>query len=354
MFHRSARRSLLFLGSFIWLSLILSAWSFPALAQTSQAQTGEQSVAPAARGRIYGTVVDQSGAAAAGAHVRLTHPNSTASEVTETSDTGEFSFDNIAPGPFELSFEAARFTTQTISGTLHPGEAYLTPAISLQLAPVLSTVHVTPSTYEVAEVQLKEEEQQRVLGFIPNFYVSYIPDAAPFSPKQKFRLALKTMTDPVNIGLVAAGAGLEQATNQLGGYGQGADGYGKRFGASYADFVTGTFLGSALLPSLLKQDPRYFYKGTGSVKSRALYAIANAVICKGDNGRWQFDYSDVIGTFAAAGISNLYYPPHDRGAGVTFESAGISIAEGAAANLVQEFVIKKLTPNLPNRNQNKP
>jgi hypothetical protein len=250
---------------------------------------------------------------------------------------------------------APRFATKTISGTLHPGEAYLTPAITLEVATVESTVKVTPSQYEVAELQLKEEEQQRIFGFIPNFYVTYVPNAAPLSPKQKFRLALKTMVDPVNIGLVGAAAGIEQASNEFGGYGQGAEGYGKRFGATYADLVTSTFIGSAVLPSLLKQDPRYFYKGTGSVRSRVLYAIANAVICKGDNGRWQLNYSAIIGTLAAGGIANLYYPPHDRSdAGLTFENAGISLAEGVASTLVQEFIVKKLTPNLPNHSQNKP
>jgi len=350
--RRSARGSLFSLGSAVRLSLILFAWSFPALAQTQQ--TSEQSPAQQTLGRVYGTVVDQTGAAVTGAHVKLTRPNSSENQDTETSETGEFTFSNASAGPYQLTVMAPRFATKTLSGALQPGEAYLAPAITLELATVESTVKVTPPPYEVAEVQLKEEEQQRILGFIPNFYVSYIPDAAPFSPKQKFRLALKTMVDPVNVGLVAAGAGFEQATNQLGGYGQGADGYGKRFGASYADFVTGTVLGSALLPALLKQDPRYFYKGTGTVKSRALYAIANAVICKGDNGRWQPNYSEFIGTLASAGISNAYYPPNDRGAGITFETAGISIAEGAAANLVQEFIVKKFTPNLPNHSQNKP
>jgi hypothetical protein len=352
--YRSTRGSLLSLLSAVQLSVILLAWSIPALAQTPQPLAGEQSPAHETPGTIYGTVVDQSGAAVAGARVKLTRPNSKENRDTETSETGGFTFSNVSSGAFQVTVMTPRFTTQTISGTLQPGQVNLVPAITLEVATVESTVKVTPPTYEVAEVQLKEEEQQRVLGFIPNFYVSYIPDAAPFSPKQKFRLALKTMVDPVNVGLVAAGAGLEQATNQLGGYGQGADGYGKRFGASYADFVTSTFLGSALLPSLLKQDPRYFYKGTGSVKSRALYAIANAVICKGDNGRWQPNYSEFIGTLASSGISNLYYPPNDRGAGITFETAAISIGEGAAANLVQEFIVKKFTPNLPNHSQNKP
>ena len=107
---------------------------------------------------------------------------------------------------------------------------------------------------------------------------------------------------------MAALAGIEQAQNHFSGYGQGAEGYGKRFGAGYADTVAGTFIGGAILPSLLKQDPRYFYKGTGSKPSRFRMRIANALICKGDNGRWQTNYSNILGSLAAGGISNLYYP----------------------------------------------
>jgi hypothetical protein len=104
-----------------------------------------------------------------------------------------------------------------------------------------------------------------------------------------------------------------------------------------------------VLPSLLKQDPRYFYKGTGSNRSRILYAIANSVICKGDNRHWQANYSNILGNLAAGGISNLYYPADDRnGAGLTFENAAIGIGATAIANLFQEFVVRKFTPKVPN------
>jgi hypothetical protein len=143
-------------------------------------------------------------------------------------------------------------------------------------------------------------------------------------------------------------AGVEQGQNRFSGYGQGADGYAKRYGASYADFAISTFIGGAVLPSVLKQDPRYFYKGTGTKRSRVLYALANSVICKGDNGHWQANYSMLIGDLAAGGISNLYYPASDRnGAALTFENALIGIGANAAANLLQEFVIKKLSSNVP-------
>src|SRR5262249_25891874 len=156
---------------------------------------------------------------------------------------------------------------------------------------------------EVAQIEVKDEEKQRVFGVIPNFYVSYVPNAAPLSTRQKFELAWKTTIDPFTFGVVGAVAGVQHAQNDFSGYGQGAQGYAKRYGATYADVVVGTFLGSAGLPSLLKQDPRYFFKGTGTVHSRLSYALANAVVCKGDNGRWQPNYSSILGNLAAGGIS---------------------------------------------------
>ena len=141
-------------------------------------------------------------------------------------------------------------------------------------------------------------------------------------------------------------AGVEQATDAYSGYGQGAQGYAKRYGASYADLVTGTFIGGAIFPSLLKQDPRYFYKGTGSTRSRFLYAVANSVICKGDNGHWQPNYSLILGSLASGGISNLYYPEKDRnGFGLTVQNTLVGLAETGAINLLQEFVMRKLTPS---------
>jgi len=296
---------------------------------------------------ISGTVVDQTGASIAGAHVKFARADQSPQQEALAGDDGQFSFVKIAPGPFQLTIEAPGFAPQTISGILHPGENQTVPQIQLAVASAVTQVQVALSRVEVAEAEIKDEEKQRILGVIPNFYVSYVPHALPLTPKQKFELAWKNMVDPVNFAVVGAFAGVQQAQNQFSGYGQGAQGYGKRYGASYADFVTSSFFGDALLPSLLKQDPRYFYKGTGGVRSRILYALANAVICKGDKGRWQAGYSGLLGSLAAGGISNLYYPPKDRGVGLTFEGAAIELGESAAANLFQEFVVRKFTPNVP-------
>jgi hypothetical protein len=298
-------------------------------------------------GSISGIIVDETGAAVVGSHVKLTPEDQSKKQEMLSGDDGQFSFANIAPGSFQLTVTSEGFTAQTFSGTLHSGEICVVPQIKLVVAPNITVVRVGLTKTEVAEVQIKEEEKQRVLGFMPNFYVSYDPDPAPLNSKQKFELAWKTTVNPVSFGMIGAIAGIQQADNSFSGYGQGAQGYGKRYGAAYADFVAGTYIGSAILPSLLKQDPRYFYKGSGSKRSRILYAVANSVICKGDNGRWQANYSSVLGSLAAGGISNLYYPGTDRGAELTFENAGIGIGATAAANVLQEFIVRKLTPHLP-------
>jgi hypothetical protein len=217
----------------------------------------------------------------------------------------------------------------------------------------VTEVHVKSGSLtlvQAADIQIKEQERQRVFGFIPNFYVSYDREALSLNTKQKFRLAWKTTLDPFTVVGVGALAGVEQATNTFDGYGQGAEGYFKRLGASYADAVSGTFIGSAMLPSLLKQDPRYFYKGTGSTRSRLLYALASPVLCKGDNMRWQPNYSNVGGSFASAGISYLYYPTSDRnGAGLVLQNSLIRLGEVAFESVLQEFVVRRLTPHLRNR-----
>jgi hypothetical protein len=306
-------------------------------------------------GSISGTVVDQSGATVAGAQVKITRSDPALSLEDVSGADGQFSFANVAPGPFQFTITASGFAPQESSGVLQPGEAYLVPQIALGVATAVTQVEVGLTRLEIAAAEIKVEEKQRVLGAIPNFYVSYVADAVPLTSKQKFNLAWKTVIDPFTFVVVGGAAGVEQAQNHYAGYGQGAEGYGKRFGAGYADTVAGTFIGAAVLPSLLKQDPRYFYKGTGSVESRFTYAIASSFICKGDNGHWQPNYSNVVGSLAAGGISNLYYPAQDRsGAGLTFENGAIGIGVTAAYNLFQEFFIRKLTPKIPHQGSSKP
>jgi len=279
--------------------------------------------------------------------VKLCREDSSFNQEVISDTDGQFYFAGVVPGSFQLRITSPGFTTQTASGRLQGGEDYTVPPVLLIVAPAAIEVKVAMTPVEIAEAEIKDEERQRVLGVIPNFYVTYNSAAAPLNPRQKFELAWKSTIDPINFGLTGAIAAIQQGSNAFSGYGQGAQGYAKRYAASYADSAIGTFIGGAILPSLLKQDPRYFYKGTGTRRSRFFYAIANAVICKGDNGRWQANYSSMLGSLAAGGISNLYYPESDRDPTVTLENTLIAIGSNAANNLLQEFVIRKLTRNAP-------
>ena len=318
----------------------------PANATQNDASSGTQQSDAKLSGAIRGTVIDKTGTPLAGVRVRVMREGQSAAQEVTTGDEGQFLIVNAAPGAFQLTFSGPSFTSQIYSGTLRSGEVLVVPQITLQLATEVTTVRVEESVEEIAQEQIKEQEKQRVLGAIPNFYVTYAgSETAPLNTRQKFELAWKSTLDPVTFGITGVIAGAQQATNAFEGYGQGAQGFGKRYGASYADIVTGTFIGGAILPSVLKQDPRYYYKGSGTFRSRFWYSISQTFICKGDNGKWQFNYSSILGSLAAGGISNAYYPDTDRGAGLTFENFGIGIGATAGVNLLQEFVLRKLTPH---------
>jgi hypothetical protein len=350
------KRSTFCLGKLFWLGLCVLLCSVPCRSQladsrsTTEASTPGQQTDQQRSGSISGKIVDQTGANIPGALVKLTQGGRFSRAEALSDDNGQFSLSDVAPGQFLLTITSPGLASQEFSGILSPGEAFVTPIIMMTIATQVTEVHVALTTDQIAEAEIKEQEKQRVLGVIPNFYVSYVPNAAPLSPKHKFELAWKSAIDPVTFVAVGFVAGLDQAGDRWGAYGQGAQGYAKRFGATYVDVFAGTFIGSAALPSLLKQDPRYFYKGNGTKRSRILYALVSSVRCKGDNGRWQVNYSSILGNLAAGGISNLYYPAQDRnGVGIVFTNALIRIGETAVANIFQEFIVPKLTPNLPTR-----
>jgi len=233
---------------------------------------------------------------------------------------------------------------------LAPGQFFDVTGIKLKVKNESVSVTVTASSEQIATEQVHLAEQQRVLGFIPNFYVVYnSKDAVPLTTKLKFQMAYKVSVDPVSIIGAAALAGINQAGDRP-DYQQGWKGYGQRFGAAYADSATDIFIGGAILPSLLHQDPRYFYQGTGTIKSRTLHALANPFICKGDNGRNQVNFSSMGGDLISASISNAYYPESNRGASLVFTTFAINTAERELSSVVQEFVLRKLTPAAKRQN----
>jgi len=298
-------------------------------------------------GIIHGTVLDTAGASLCGARVELTSNRTGAAYKTQTDSAGVYSFTSLPPDEFALAVSAQGFGAFTIPGiALAPGQTQEVAPILLSLAVVTSTAEVVASRHDVAEAQMKSEEKQRLLGFVPNFYVSYFPDPVPLSPGQKMRMAFRLSIDPVNIAFDAAQAGLETNNKNFSEYGTGASGFGKRFAAAYISDASGTIIGAGMLPALLHQDPRYYYRGTGTVSSRVLYALSWSVRCKGDNGNWQFNYSSVLGNLAGVGLSELYLPKAIRENDLQvakYSLLGLA-AQGANA-LLQEFVFKRITPH---------
>ena len=314
----------------------------PSASDGSEQKTQDQATQAAKPGSVIGTVLDQSGALSVGTTIRLTPEDKSAYREVISGDNGQFSFSNVPPGHFQLSVSSTGFGNEVYSGDLSPGQAFLVPPIVLSVATVVTQVKVTVDPVEVATEEIREQEHQRILSFIPNFYVSYRPDAAPLTTKLKYQLAWKSTTDVVTIAGVAFLAGLQQAGDQYSEFGQGAQGYAKRFGAAYGDAFVSTFLSGAVFPSLFKQDPRYFYRGTGSTKKRILYAISNSVWCKGDNGRWQVNYSNIAGAVSGAALASTYYPSTNQGMDILQDSL-IRMGESSLAGVVQEFVLRKLT-----------
>ena len=299
--------------------------------------------------------MDTNGAVVPGAKVELLGPDGTIERTAAANDLGGFLFSNLPAGTFKLTVTApnlAPFTSEAIA--LTAGQNLQLPQTVLRVGKTHADVNVVATVHDVAQAQVNAQEKQRVLGIVPNFYSSYIWNAAPMSPKQKFGLALRSSIDPVTFGVAAATAGVEQWRNTFPGYGTGADGYFKRFGAAYADYTIYTMIADAALPSLFKQDPRYFYMGSGSVGSRAWYAISKVFVTRTDDGGKEVNWSHLLGSFATAGISNVYHAPQDRTASLTVRNAGIIIGGAAATNLIREFVLRKLTSKVPAYAQGKP
>ncbi len=317
---------------------------------------GQQKADPQSGASIYGTAMDPNGNVVVGALVTLEIDDSKKQRTLLTDGAGAFDFTGLQTGTFRIAITSSGFADWVGPRiVLAAGENYEVPQITLRIGSANTSVQVVFSRHDLAEEQVKAEEKQRVLGVFPNFYISYVWNAEPLTTKQKFQLAWRTSIDPVTFAISGIIAGIEQWQNYFSGYGQGSEGYAKRFGASYGDAFIGTMIGGAILPSILHQDPRYYYKGTGSIRSRALYAISTVVITKGDNGRWQPNYSNVLGNLAAAGISNTYYPPGDRtGAQVTIDNALIGTASGAVSALLQEFLIKKISRGVPSSSSVQP
>jgi len=330
LFYNLTRMVLLFVGAGGWLFLV------PAFAQSAEPPNTRT-------GRILGTVVDFSDDPVPDAAVVLQGPAGNRLAAV-TKEDGSFAFPSVTPGiVYQTTVTAEGFAEWSSPVTVEPGQEKTLADIKLRIIAVQRAVTVSYSGKEVAAQEFKAEEQQRILRFIPNTYVTYELHPEPLTSRMKFQMAYKSLTNPVFFGRTAAWAGVQQAVDTPAQWRQEGKGYGKRLGAGFADATTEGLIGNAILPSLLHQDPRYFYQGNGTGKSRALHAILAAFICKGDNGETQPNYSTWGGSLISSSIALSYYPSSDRNAQHVFKNFGVGMGLHVVGGLVQEFILAKFT-----------
>jgi hypothetical protein len=316
---------------------------------------GQAQGAAKATAIISGTVLDTNGDVIQGARVVVSNRTGTDERVLQSGTNGEFTFYGLAPGFIKLTVTGPGMGTfVSPSIPLHAGEMRIISDVVLPIAATSTNVTVIGDREELAEEQVQIAVEQRVFGVFPNFYSTYDWNAPPMGTKQKYKLAFRSVIDPVSFAGAVAIAGFEQYNGTFPGYGGGMRGFAKRFGAAYANDVSGRMLSSAVFPSLFHQDPRYFYKGTGTVQSRAIYAIRSAFITRDDNARWRPNYSHVLGNFTAGALANLYYPSSSRGVSLTLITGIIETAGQAGNNILREFVLRGITSHVPGDANGKP
>jgi hypothetical protein len=311
-------------------------------AVTAAAVAQEFSAPEPQTGTIAGTVTDVRNDIVPGATAVLDGPAPSDHQTVAANDNGFFVFNNVKPGvPYHITVSQTGFANWTSPAiTLTPKQFLQLTGIKLMIAVVVTTVAVVPNAEQLATEQVEVQEKQRVLGVIPSFYAVYDPHPVPLTPKLKFRLAFRTSTDPVTFLGTGFLAGIDQAADRF-DYQQGAKGYLQRFGARYANLLTDVMVGGAVLPSILHQDPRYYYQGTGTTKSRILHALSYPFICRGDSGHLQPNYSSLGGYLASGAIANAYYPESDRGPKLVFTTALGDISGTWVNALLAEFLMHR-------------
>lgn len=293
---------------------------------------------------INGIVLDRQGYSISGAAVSIVAEKSDYKSSSTADANGHFTFDRLdAANTYRLTITAPGFSEWDSKDiALQPGQHLDLDDIEMSISAVETSVSAVFAEH-VAAQQVKAEETQRYLGVVPNFYVVYDRNnVVPMSPSLKFNLAIRAETDVVTFTGAALLAGIHQASDTP-AYQQGFKGYAQRYGAAYAGGVSDILIGGAILPSLLHQDPRYFYSGEGTTRQRAAHALRAIFLTHGDNGRTQFNYSGIGGDMASAALANTYYPSVNRGPNLFLANWAVLSAGRAANTLAQEFLGKFTT-----------
>jgi Carboxypeptidase regulatory-like domain len=305
---------------------------------------------------ISGDVSDIRGGLVPGAEITLDEKGRPDQRHATSDGEGHFTFPDLASGSYSVVIASPGLETfQSPAILLRAGEKYELPDIALPIASASTTVNVVMTESQIADEEIKLETSQRIVGIFPNFYTAFLWNSAPLNTRQKFKLSLHATTDPVAFFTAGVVAGIEQAHNTFPDYGPGLEGYGKRYGAAYGDAFIGRTLGSAVFPSIFRQDPRYFYMGPASpTKARLKHALLAGLVARGDNGHWQPNYSHIAGNAAAGAISTLYHPDANSAGELAADNAIIGIAGGAFQGLLREFLWSRFTSKVPSYAKGKP
>jgi hypothetical protein len=324
-------------------------------AQSAPARTAARGTsAHSLTARVKGVVSDIRGGLVPGAHIVIVCGEPAVTQETTADDVGFFSVGGLPAGTYSVTISSPGLETYELHDLhLRPGEVYSLPEVSLPMARTSADVTVTLTTEQLAEEELHNELKQRVLGILPNFYVSYQWNAAPLTARQKFKLTFRAATDPVFFGTTAITAGIEQTNNTFPEYGPGAAGYWRRYGAAYGDAVIGRFMGSVVFASAFHQDPRYFVMSNGPIPKRAWHAVSSTFIQRGDNRHWQPAYAHLLGNAVTGLIASTYHPGSSPGQ-LVLDNTILGLGGQAANNLIREFVLRHLAKNIPSYAKGKP
>lgn len=287
---------------------------------------------------LNGIVIDRQGGCIPGAAVSIVGEKSDYKSSSTADANGHFTFDRLdATNTYRLTITAPGFSEwDSPEIALLPGQHLDLDDIEMTISAVETSVTAVFAEH-VAAQQVKREEQQRYLGVVPNFFVVYDRNVVPMPASLKFHLAIRAETDVVTFTGAAFLAAIHQASDTP-AYPQGFKGYAQRYGAAYAGGVSDILIGGAILPSLLHQDPRYFYSGQGTTRQRAAHALRAIFLTHGDNGKIQFNYSGLGGDMASAALANTYYPSANRGPNLFLANWAVLSAGRAANALAQEFL----------------
>lgn len=318
--------------------------------------------APVQSSSLVGDVIDSHDGLVPGAAIVATQlqpapgapPMPTPIQLTSDS-AGHFDLRELSAGVWTISVSSPGFISFVSPHiVLGRGQRFVVQGIVLNIAEQHADVTVTMTLEQVADQEIHDEEKQRVVGFFPNYNTSYVWNAAPMNARQKFGLSLKSTLDPVSFITAGIIAGGRQIQGTYPEYGSGPSGFAYRYGDAWGTGFIGHTIAYAVLPSIFHQDPRYFYMGTGTKKARAIHAMLSSVLCRGNNGKTQFNISHIGGDFAAGYISRSYHPGSNDSLGLAVDNMFIGIGGTAGVNLFREFALKRLSTGTPKFGKGKP